>query len=264
MVRRKNDLQTWRVFISSPGDVVAERKVAFQVLSNLREDPLVADRFEIRTIAWDHGAVGPALTATAAPQLTINQQMELPSDCDVVVFILAERIGTPLASNCGLKSDGSQFLSGTEWEFHNALDAWERTGLPTILVYRKLPLDEIPIDTADRQERCRQRGLVNSFFETFHNSDGSIRRGYVTYTQEAELAIRLEADLRKVISRTLARKYSKHIRGVLTATILTLAIGSTMLLISYIIYCVVNSESKLHVNPGVEIPIPKELMSEGI
>ncbi len=191
------------VFVSSPGDVAAERDAAFRALDDVRDDPFIASRFNVRVVAWDHGVVGPPIAATVPPQQTLDTQMHRPRDCDIVVLILSGRMGTPLPPEYGRKPDGSPFASGTEWEFHDALAGWEKRGKPVILVYRRWPLPAVPDGAADRAERLEQRAKLEAFFAGFRNPDGSLRRGYVEYAGPAAFEGRLKADLRKVIAAAL-------------------------------------------------------------
>jgi hypothetical protein len=50
-----------RVFLSSPGDVAAERKHALEVLARLRDDPSFVEQVLIRDIAWDKPHAGVPL-----------------------------------------------------------------------------------------------------------------------------------------------------------------------------------------------------------
>ena len=90
--------------------------------------------FEI--VAWDQPGAGVPMLATLTPQAAIAAGLPRPSQCDVVVAIFWSRMGTPLPDEYR-KPDGTAYLSGTEWEYLDALGASERCGKPAILVYRR-------------------------------------------------------------------------------------------------------------------------------
>ena len=98
-----------RVFISSPGDVTRERKIARDVIDSLR--PEFSRHFDIESVLWeDH-----PLKVSASFQEGIDAILKT-KPIDVAVFILWSRLGTPLHSNI-VKADGSNYRSGTEREF---------------------------------------------------------------------------------------------------------------------------------------------------
>jgi hypothetical protein len=49
-----------RVFISSPGDVSAERKIALDVIDYFPNRPAFRDRVAFRVVAWDKPGLEPA------------------------------------------------------------------------------------------------------------------------------------------------------------------------------------------------------------
>jgi hypothetical protein len=125
-----------RVFLASPGDVSDERALALRVLERLPYDPFLRGRIAVDTVAWDKPGADTPMLATMTPQEAISQQRPKPSECDVVVVIFWSRMGTPLPPEY-VKPDGSAYLSGTEWEYLNALEASQQEGRPKVLVYRR-------------------------------------------------------------------------------------------------------------------------------
>src|SRR5713226_2941827 len=101
-----------RVFISSPGDVA-------EVLRRLQSE--FEGRGVVEAVDWEH----EPLLATASFQ----EQIPLPSQCDVVVSILWTRLGTRLPARFH-RPDGSCYASGTEFEFEDAAAAFRRTAKP--------------------------------------------------------------------------------------------------------------------------------------
>src|SRR5262245_30853057 len=111
-----------RIFLSSPGDVPQERTLALEVIDQLAHDPLLRNKIAIEVVAWDKKRAGVPMLAMLTPQEAINQGLPKPSDCDIVIVIFWSRMGTPLPTDYA-KADGTRYLSGTEWEYEDAIQA---------------------------------------------------------------------------------------------------------------------------------------------
>src|SRR5512143_62066 len=109
-----------RIFLASPGDVSEERRVTRELLERLGREPFVRRDFTIEVVSWDDPDAPVPMLATLTPQQAVARALPRPSECDVTVVILWGRMGTPLQER---KPDGSQFLSGTDWEFEDARQA---------------------------------------------------------------------------------------------------------------------------------------------
>ena len=110
-----------RFFLSSPGDVADERIFAQQVIEQeLPKDPLLRGEITCEAIRWDDPAAPVSMPASLTPQEAVNQGLPKPSECDVVIVILWSRLGTPLPPGI-VRPDGSPYLSGTEWEYEDAV-----------------------------------------------------------------------------------------------------------------------------------------------
>jgi formylglycine-generating enzyme required for sulfatase activity len=108
-----------RIFVSSPGDVQAERDLLETVVAQI--DRSDGDRLGValRTFRWEKDVVpkiGPR------PQHVVDDQTP---PCDIYLGIMASRFGTPTAS----------YGSGTEQEFYDAIKRWGKCGKPWILFY---------------------------------------------------------------------------------------------------------------------------------
>jgi hypothetical protein len=80
-------MQTFSIFISSPGDVDDERRRAEQVIRKLQTE---YDRYiRLEPIFWEH-------QPQSAQQHFQEQIKKLPSATDLVVCILWSRLGTRL------------------------------------------------------------------------------------------------------------------------------------------------------------------------
>src|ERR1700761_1515570 len=115
-----------RIFISSPGDVDEERRRAAIVIQRIRRE--FSRFFDVSAILWEYD---PMLSSGH-----FQDVIEKPSNTDIVVLILWSRLGTPLPARYqGI--DGRSPVTGTEWEFEDALAAKLKGGTPDLLVYRK-------------------------------------------------------------------------------------------------------------------------------
>lgn len=169
--------QHFRIFMASPGDVNRERELALEVLEQLPYDPSLRQRVTVEAVAWDKKGAGAPLLANFSPQESISQGLPPPSECDIVVVIVWSRIGTPLSSEYK-KANGELYLSGTEWEYEDAMEASKKDGKPKVLVYRRTELPAVNLGDPTFQEKYEQYLLVKRFFSSFNNPDGSIGKGY--------------------------------------------------------------------------------------
>ena len=125
-----------RIFLSSPGDCKAERTSVHEIAEALNADPVVASFAHVEIVAWDWRS-GVPLEAHRSPQTSVNAFLPMPEACEIFVGIFRCKFGTPLPENEYRKTDGSAFLSGSEYEFHRAWDARRRGApYPHLLVYR--------------------------------------------------------------------------------------------------------------------------------
>jgi hypothetical protein len=72
------DKKTFRVFISSPGDVSKERKLAMEVLKKLEFEPSFERRLDIAVIAWNQEGDSPPMYPDITPQEAIDQGLPSP------------------------------------------------------------------------------------------------------------------------------------------------------------------------------------------
>src|SRR5215510_10487003 len=118
-------LQRLRIFVSSPGDVPDERLRAELIIDKLAQD--YSRFFTIETYRWEHE---PMLASGH-----FQDAIDPPSRFDIVILILWSRLGTPLPDTYhGL--DGRSPVTGTEWEYEEALKGAREHGAPDILAFR--------------------------------------------------------------------------------------------------------------------------------
>jgi hypothetical protein len=180
--------------LSSPQDVVEERILARKRLQDLQTLPLLRGRITIEVASWDDPNAAPPMIATLTPQEAIRRGLPVPSECDITVCIFWCRMGTPLTDR---KPDGSPYLSGTEWEYEDAIKAGK-----VVLLYRRTSPPAFDQSDPDFEEKSRQHELVKQFFARLQNPDGSLRGSYSTYRDDVEFADRVVRDVQTVL-RTL-------------------------------------------------------------
>jgi hypothetical protein len=169
-----------RIFLSSPGDVAEERTIAREVIERELQKRPAYSGLKLEVIAWDDPDARIPMLANQTPQESVNNARPRPSTCDIVVVILWARMGTPLPETIR-KPDGETYLSGTEWEYLDAITS-PREPKPDVLVYRRT--EEPVISARDRKlaaEIWEQLDRVDAFFGRFRNADGSLASGVNEY-----------------------------------------------------------------------------------
>src|ERR1700678_4532864 len=139
------NLPVVKIFLSSPGDVAEERALAEIVFRRIGEE--FADILQLSLVIWEHE---PLFAHTG-----FQQQIERPSQCDLVVNILWSRLGTRLPSDFALVP-GQPAPTGTEFEMQDALSSFSKSGKPHLLIYRKVPGPQIGLGSPDYTERIAQ------------------------------------------------------------------------------------------------------------
>jgi tetratricopeptide (TPR) repeat protein len=188
-------VKTIRLFFSSPGDVAEERTIAHRVVRRLEVE--FAGAFRFRTVIWER----EPLLATAGFQ----EQIERPADADVFVSIFWSRLGTPLPTEF-VRDDGSPYLSGTEFEFEDALRSFQDHGKPSILVYRKTATPVVSLDEEEAvTEHLRQKKALDLFLARWFGDggDGSLRRAIHQFASPGDFEELLEVHLRKLLKKML-------------------------------------------------------------
>ncbi|MCP3870690.1 MAG: SUMF1/EgtB/PvdO family nonheme iron enzyme [Gammaproteobacteria bacterium] len=159
-----------RVFLALPDDITDERALALRVLERLPYDESLLDRIVLETVTWDKPRADTPVPSTTPPEEAISQQRPKPSECDIVIAIFWSRMGTPLPPGY-TKPDGSTYLSGTEWEYFDAVHGSHQAGRPIILLYRRTEAPCIALDDPLFQEKELQWQSVQTFFASLTNPE---------------------------------------------------------------------------------------------
>jgi WD40 repeat protein len=190
--------QRLRVFISSPGDVPDERLRADLVIDKLAQD--YSRFFVLESYRWEHE---PMLASGH-----FQDAIDPPSAFDIVILILWSRLGTTLPQRTPVRAytgiDGRAPVTGTEWEFEDALKMARERGAPDILAFRNV--SPVPVDTLDlalQASSLAQLNALNEFWTRHFADRGVFLSAYDSYRTLEEFAKRLEQSLRKLIERRI-------------------------------------------------------------
>jgi hypothetical protein len=160
-----------RIFLSSPGDVADERKIAREFIEGELQK-VSYPHLKLEVIAWDHPAARIPLLANETPQESVNNARPRPSTCDIVIVILWARMGTPLPETIR-KPDGEPYLSGTEWEYLDAINSpCERR--PDVLVYWRTEELTIGVRDPNKKEKEEQFERVEAFLARLRQTNRGI------------------------------------------------------------------------------------------
>lgn len=179
-----------RIFVSSPADVDHERAMVKDVIEGLAQEYL--PYFPLQAVLWEE----EALTADRTFQAGLTR----PADCEIVLVILWTRLGSPLPQ------EPYRGMTGTEWEFVNAVEGSGSAGNPEVLVYKKTAPRLVDITDAEaaRQAVDDRRRLDEFFRRHFFNEDNTFRRAFRTFDSDAGFRDLLEVQLRKLLNRRIS------------------------------------------------------------
>jgi len=150
------------------------------IISSIRKEIAILRGHEnpLRPPSAETGrASSRVMLASLTPQQAVDRGLPKPSECDFVIVILWGRFGTPLPDSVR-KPSGERHLSGTEWEYEDAISAKRR---PEILIYRRTEKVLLDADDPEHQSKLEQRKRVNEFFERFRSPDCSYKGGVNTH-----------------------------------------------------------------------------------
>src|SRR5712671_2376494 len=191
--------QQLRIFISSPGDVRDERRRAALVISRLKRE--FVRFFDLTAVLWEY-----------EPMLSSGHFQDIidpPSTADIVVLILWSRLGTPLPERTATREyrgrDGQVPVTGTEWEYEDALRAHEQRGVPDLLVYRRFAEGFARFSRAEQLDQIRGPWeALQSFWQRhFEGPDGGFKAAFNHFVSLDEFETQLEAHLRELLRRRL-------------------------------------------------------------
>lgn len=191
-------MKTIRIFISSPGDVQQERKIAHKVITELNNQ--FAKYLHIEILMWENFP----LTADSTFQEGIDYFLR--SDViDFAIFILWSRMGTPLCKKF-VRQDGTCYQSGTEYEFDMMMNLFKAKGWPRILTYVKQS-DQTPTNLSnvkELEEYLQQKERLRSFItEHFRDEETNSNYAYLQFGENASFEHKFREHLKALIKPIL-------------------------------------------------------------
>ena len=180
-----------RIFVSSPHDVGNERGVCGTVVSRLQLE--FRGLVRLRAIFWENELL--------RPDQTFQSQIPRASEADACLFILWSWFGTPLPATVAVRPDGTTYLSGTEFEFEDAMASRRTRGTPDIFVYRKVA--DVPVSVRSRDVELMQRSqrdALDGFLDKwFRGEGGTFKAAFYEFEHPAGFERLLEIHLRRWI-----------------------------------------------------------------
>ena len=124
----------FRIFLSSPGDVAAERDIAEEIIDGFGKRNSYKDKVDLEVVRWDHEVRGPVPISVHNPiQHYVDEWLGTAGQCDLTIVILWSRLGTAFTD-----IDGVEYKSGTHKEYSDALKGsqepyvYHRTSAPPL------------------------------------------------------------------------------------------------------------------------------------
>ncbi|BBL75023.1 ATP-binding protein [Methylomagnum ishizawai] len=185
-------MQTFSIFISSPGDVEDERRRAERVIRKLQTE---FDRYVLlEPIFWEH-------QPQSAHQHFQDQIKKLPSATDLVVCVLWSRLGTRLPEDKFQRSDGTPYRSGTEFEFEDAVAGYRNTRkTPDLWIYRKTAEVLVSLSDPHKADKERQKALLDEFLQHWLGSaDDHFKAGFNSFADADDFERQLTEHLRMAL-----------------------------------------------------------------
>ena len=185
-----------RIFISSPSDVRPERLIAARVVERLGRE--FGGHMLVEPMLWER----EPLLATQHFQDLITP----PHETDIVVVILWSRLGVPLPEDKYRGAVSGKTVTGTEWEFEDALQSYRLRQAPDLLVYRKRAEILASLDDENAYEQLRtNKRLVDDFMKRWFEDPtlGSFTAAFRDFSAAAEFEDLLEQHLRELLRKRL-------------------------------------------------------------
>ncbi|RVT85573.1 DUF4062 domain-containing protein [Rhodobacteraceae bacterium CCMM004] len=144
-----SNITRYTAFISSPSDLKDERAAVRAEIEKLNDDFGSNENWEVRPLMWEHD-VSPETGSD--PQSIISSQ--IGGSYDFFVGLMCARFGTPT----------SQFGSGTEEEFHNALTRQRNGERVSIHFFFKEPRNSAVPITAEELIKVQEfKSTISNF-----------------------------------------------------------------------------------------------------
>jgi tetratricopeptide (TPR) repeat protein len=184
-------MKIFRVFVSSPGDVMIERRRVQDVVSRLNGEFVGVAQFQ--TVRWE--------TEFYQAHSTFQVQIPRSVECDLVIGILKWRLGTELPADFGeTLADGRPYPSGTAYEILTTIEKRQRGDtLPDIYVFRFAGSSPtVAVEDPNRARVEQDWQAVKGFFQEWFVTERGVSKWAVNpYRSEDDFGVQLEKLLRK-------------------------------------------------------------------
>jgi formylglycine-generating enzyme required for sulfatase activity len=186
---------TVRVLISSPTDVRPERLKAEQIVARL--DREFAYHMHVEAVLWEREPL------VATQHFQDPENIPRPRGMDIVVVILWSRLGVILPQDRFRGAISGGPVTGTEWEFEDALAGAREKGAPELLLYRKTTEPEGRGTREVLLERAAQLDMVQDFLGRWFRSadDRSFTAALHSFATTVEFEEQLYEHLRALLER---------------------------------------------------------------
>jgi tetratricopeptide (TPR) repeat protein len=183
----------FRLFVSSPRDVAAERVRTEAVVEKLNVE--FKDRARLRPVFWEEHYY--------SAHESFQKQIPEAADCDLVVAIFRARLGSPLPPDFKRQPDGEPYPSGTAYEVLSAI-AKRHSGsrLPDIYVFRYRGDLQVSLGDPKKGEIEAQWAALRGFFDRWDKSpSGQFIASFQTYDSPDDFARQVEDCLRQWLEK---------------------------------------------------------------
>jgi eukaryotic-like serine/threonine-protein kinase len=182
----------YRLFVSSPGDAMAERLIIEQAVSRL--NGTYAGRARIETIRWE--------TEFYTADRTFQAQIPDAASCDIVITIFRGRLGQPIPKDFAAMPDGEAYPSGTAYEMLTALEAAKHRQLPDVYVFRRALAPAPALNDPNRAAIEAEWHRLSGFFERwFVNPKDGFKAAFQGYDEPDDFARQIDHLLREWLAR---------------------------------------------------------------
>ncbi len=190
---REHQAKKLSVFISSPGDVIPERRVLKRIIEQLNLE--FSGQLFLIPVLWEEE---PLLASE-----TFQSQIHPPSETDIYIGIFWSRLGSPLPEDI-TREDGSRYMSGSEYEFEDAITSFKKIGKPDLLMYFKNAEISVPLTSReDVLDRIEQKERLEQFIRNwFMTEDGNSYTGaFHGFNEVEQLENMVLGHLRKLLEK---------------------------------------------------------------
>jgi WD40 repeat protein/tetratricopeptide (TPR) repeat protein len=218
-----------RVFVSSPGDVKAERSIADRLLRSTAEEFGIPVSVQYSNLLREERS--PLLPDTEArdnelvlcpyfweyqrfsSDIGYQDQIPNPAQFDLVICILWSRLGTKLHPRFRMP-DGTEPRSGTEFELEWAKEQHKKTpGVPGLQVYLNRSRPNPPVDAPEKlEEFLKQWKALGEFLTAWSkDSEGRFIGAFNSYTNLEEFERLFREHFRDFLITQISRESERSL-----------------------------------------------------